>query len=64
MAKGREEDADDGRDAAEPEYRIVTAGSVEELERKVNRLIEKGWRVQGGVATVSVGFMCFQAMVR
>lgn len=32
------------------EYQIITAGSTEELELRVNQWIEAGWEPQGGCA--------------
>ncbi|MBY0457562.1 MAG: DUF1737 domain-containing protein [Gemmataceae bacterium] len=31
------------------EYRVVRGGDEEELERKVQKLIDKGWRPLGGI---------------
>ena len=31
-------------------YKIVRSGEMDELEKKVNRLLKKGWKVIGGVS--------------
>lgn len=47
-------------------YKIVRSGEKEELERKVNRLIKKGWKAIGGVSVCGgYGHAHFhQAMVK
>jgi len=42
-------------------YRVV-AGETENFEKEVNRLIEQGWKPQGGLC-YSGGFF-FQAMIK
>ena len=53
------------------EYRVIKEGDLDNLSKKVNDAIGKGWRLQGGVcayfdATVFGGFHAHwaQAMIR
>ncbi|WP_082723072.1 DUF1737 domain-containing protein [Chryseobacterium indologenes] len=43
-------------------YKIVTAQSVNELEKSVNILLDLGWIPQGGVSANEKGY--FQALVK
>lgn len=50
-------------------YKIVRSGSLDNLEMRVEEMIEQGWVCQGGVMVVTAGNMnisagCFQAMVK
>tara|TARA_B100001245_G_scaffold220976_1_gene191903 strand:- start:66 stop:245 length:180 start_codon:yes stop_codon:yes gene_type:complete len=48
-------------------YKIVEAGTVEDLTKYVNEAIEKGWRLQGGVVITPNSEQVYwyaQAMVR
>ncbi len=43
-------------------YKVISSNSgLEELEKKVSESINKGWKLQGGIA-FNHGF-CYQAMV-
>jgi hypothetical protein len=64
MSRSRQDDRGD-RAVAAREYCVVEARTVEALEEEVERLLEKGWRVQGGVAILGYAANPFyQAMVR
>lgn len=35
-----------------PEYRLIDAETIDELETKINALLADGWSVAGGVAVI------------
>lgn len=48
------------------EYKIVRALKIEEMEPKVNQLLDDGWTLCGGVSTVIAGpvMAYYQTMTR
>jgi hypothetical protein len=46
------------------EYKIVTAKTTGELERRVNEYIREGWQPLGGVCAWSGGMMVMQARLQ
>jgi hypothetical protein len=47
-------------------YSIIEAQSIEELQSRVQELIEKGWEPAGGIAVATHGIMSwwyYQAMI-
>lgn len=47
-------------------YKIVTSGSLDDLEEKCTALIRKGWKPSGNVIflQVATGFRYYQTMYR
>lgn len=48
------------------EYKVVAEHNIDSLIEKVNKLIQEGWKPQGGIAARVVGLpvSLFQAMIR
>lgn len=45
------------------EYRVVTARSIEELELKVNEMIDDDWEPEGSLAVSADNETFYQAMI-
>ena len=48
------------------EYQIIEECGIIELEHEVNKLIKKGWKPQGGVSVIKVGYEYYytQAIIK
>lgn len=44
------------------EYKIIIGIGTGDLERRINELLEQGWKPQGGIASDGRAF--FQAMIK
>jgi len=45
------------------EYKVITANTLEDMNKSVGNFLNQGWRCQGGVSS-SIGGKLIQAMVR